>query len=92
MNVLTYTEARASFKQAMDNVCRDHEPTVITRQRGDHVVMLSLEDFNSMQETIYLLSSSKNAQRLYESIAQIKAGTAKTREIPAIEHKTKGEK
>lgn len=91
MNVLTYTEARASFKQAMDNVCRDHEPTVITRQRGEHVVMLSLEDFNSMQETIYLLSSPKNAQRLYESIAQIKAGTAKIREIPAIEHKTKSE-
>ncbi|MFM2317974.1 MAG: hypothetical protein RLZZ215_595 [Pseudomonadota bacterium] len=92
MNVLTYTEARASFKQAMDNVCRNHEPTVITRQRGDHVVMLSLEDFNSMQETIYLLSSPKNAQRLYESIAQIKAGTAKTREILAIEHKTESEK
>ncbi len=92
MNVLTYTEARASFKQAMDNVCRNHEPTVITRQRGDHVVMLSLEDFNSMQETIYLLSSPKNAQRLYESIAQIKAGTAKTRKIPAVEHKTESEK
>jgi antitoxin YefM len=92
MNVLTYTEARASFKQAMDNVCRNHEPTVITRQRGDHVVMLSLEDFNSMQETIYLLSSPKNAQRLYESIAQIKAGTAKTREIPAVEHKIESEK
>lgn len=91
MNVLTYTEVRASFKQAMDNVCRDHEPTVITRQRGEHVVMLSLEDFNSMQETIYLLSSPKNAQRLYESIAQIKAGTAKTREMPVIEHKTESE-
>jgi antitoxin YefM len=92
MNVLTYTEVRASFKKAMDDVCLYHEPTVITRQRGEHVVMLSLEDFNSMQETIYLLSSPKNAQRLMESIAQIKAGTAHYKGLPAIERKTESEK
>src|SRR5579863_4180094 len=64
MNVLTYSEARAGFKQAMDDVCRDHTPMLITRQSGENVVMVSLEDFNAMQETLYLLSSSKNAQRL----------------------------
>ncbi len=79
MNVLTFSEARASFKQAMDDVCNDHVPTVITRQRGEHVVMMSLADFNSMQETMYLLSSPKNANRLMESIAQLKAG--KTRKL-----------
>lgn len=85
MNVLTYTEARASFKQTMDDVCRHHEPTVITRQRGEHVVMMSLADFNSMEETMYLLSSPANAQRLMASIAQVKAGKAKIRELLAHE-------
>jgi len=85
MNVLTYSEARASFKQAMDDVCRHHAPTVITRQRGEHVVMMSLADFNSMEETMYLLSSPANAQRLMASIAQVKAGKAKIRELLAHE-------
>jgi antitoxin YefM len=92
MNVLSYSEVRASFKQVMDDVCVHHEPTVITRQRGEHVVMMSLEDYNSMQETIYLLSSPKNAQRLMESMAQIKAGTAKIRELAKIEHQAESEK
>lgn len=87
MNVLTYSEARAGFKQAMDDVCRDHEPTVITRQRGDHVVMMSLDDFNSMEETMYLLGNPKNAQRLMESIAQVKAGKSRQRELLTNEHK-----
>lgn len=86
MNVLTYSEARASFKQAMDDVCRDHDPMLITRQKGEHVVMMSLEDFNSMQETMYLLSSPKNAQRLMESIAQVKAGKARFRGLITNEH------
>lgn len=74
MNILTFSEARASFKQALDAVCKDHEPTVITRQRGEHVVMISLDDYNSMQETLHLLGSPKNAERLRQSIAEFKAG------------------
>ncbi|AQV99257.1 prevent-host-death protein (plasmid) [Cupriavidus necator] len=74
MNILTFSEARASFKQALDTVCKDHEPTVITRQRGEHVVMISLDDYNSMQETLHLLGSPKNAERLRQSIAEFKAG------------------
>ncbi|MGF6758605.1 antitoxin YefM [Paraburkholderia sp. GAS42] len=81
MNVLTYSEARAGFKQAMDDVCRDHTPMMITRQSGEHVVMVSLEDFNAMQETLYLLSSPKNAERLARSIAQVKAGKAIPRNL-----------
>lgn len=79
MNVLTYTEARASFKQTMDSVCLHHDPTIITRQRGEHVVMMSLADYNSMEETMYLLSSPRNAERLMRSIEQVKAGKAKER-------------
>lgn len=74
MNILTFSEARASFKQALDTVCRDHEPTVITRQRGEHVVMISLDDYNSMQETLHLLGTPTNADRLRRSIAEFKAG------------------
>ncbi len=81
MNILTFSQARAGLKQAMDDVCRDHEPAVITRQRGDHVVMLSLNDFNSMEETMYLTSTLANANRLRESIDQLKAGKAFTKGI-----------
>ncbi|RZT31352.1 antitoxin YefM [Cupriavidus agavae] len=81
MNVMTFSEARASFKQALDAVCRDHEPTVITRQRGEHVVLISLEDYNSMLETLHLLGSEKNAARLRESIAEFKAGKTVEREL-----------
>lgn len=78
---MTYSEARAGFKQAMDDVCRHHDPTVITRQRGDHVVMMSLEDYNSMEETMYLLGNPVNAERLMRGVEQVKAGRTKTREL-----------
>ena len=81
MNRLTFSEARASLKTVMDDVCKDHAPTVITRVSGEHVVMLSLSDFNSIEETMYLLGSAKNASRLMESIAQLKAGKAQLREL-----------
>lgn len=81
MNVLTYSEARASLKSVMDSVCHDHEPAVITRVGGDHVVMLSLQDYNSIEETLYLLGSANNAKRLMASIAQLKAGQTHIREL-----------
>jgi len=81
MNILTFSEARAGLKTVMDDVCRDHSPTVITRVNGEHVVMLSLSDFNSIEETLYLLGSAKNAKRLMESIAQLKAGKTKSRDL-----------
>jgi len=81
MNVLTFSEARASLKTVMDDVCKDHAPTIVTRVSGEHVVMLSLADFNSMEETMYLLSSANNAKHLMESIAQLKAGKSKPREL-----------
>lgn len=85
MNVLTFSEARASLKQTMDDVCNDHAPTVVTRQRGEHVVIMSLADFNSMQETLYLLSTPENAKRLTDSIAQLKAGKTQPLELVSDE-------
>jgi antitoxin YefM len=81
MNILTFSEARAGLKAVMDDVCTDHSPTVITRQSGAPVVMLSLADFNSIEETLHLLSSPKNASRLLASIEQLKAGKARMREL-----------
>ncbi len=81
MNILTFTQSRTSLKRVMDDVCKDHTPTIISRVNGEHVVMLSLADFNSMQETMYLLSSPANAQHLMESIAQLKAGKSQPREL-----------
>ncbi|WP_207884757.1 type II toxin-antitoxin system Phd/YefM family antitoxin [Pseudomonas sp. 30_B] len=81
MQVLTFTQARAGLKQTMDDVCRDHEPAVITRQRGEPVVMISLEDYNGMQETLYLLSSTANAQRLRESLDEVRAGKVQVKEL-----------
>lgn len=81
MNILTVSEARAGLKAVMDDVCTDHSPTVITRQSGEAVVILSLADFNSIEETLYLLGSPKNASRLLESLDQLKAGEARPREL-----------
>jgi antitoxin YefM len=92
MNILTFSEARAGFKQALDEVCRDHEPTVITRQRGDHVVLMSLDDYNSMQETLHLLGSPKNAERLRESIAEFKAGKTVLKDLLKDDAEAEGSK
>ncbi|MFC3338314.1 type II toxin-antitoxin system Phd/YefM family antitoxin [Paracandidimonas soli] len=89
MNVLTFSEARAGLKQVMDDVCADHEPAVITRLRGDHVVILSLADYNSMSETLHLLSSQKNARRLQESIQQLNAGRIASRNLVTDAAETK---
>ena len=81
MNVVNYSDARANLKAVMDGVTLDHVPTVITRQRGEAVVMISLSHWNSMEETDYLLSSPENARRLRESIAQMNAGKGVEREL-----------
>ncbi|PVZ29727.1 type II toxin-antitoxin system Phd/YefM family antitoxin [Pseudomonas sp. CC120222-01a] len=54
MHLLTFSEACADLKQTMDDVCRDHAPAVITRQRGEPVVIISLEDYNSIQQSMSL--------------------------------------
>lgn len=74
MDVVTFSEARKNFKAVMDRVVDDADFTVITRQGGKPVVMISLDEWNSIQETAYLLSSPKNATRLMQGIAQLDAG------------------
>ena len=64
MKAITYSNARANLAETMDQVFDDHAPVVITRKSGKNVVMLSVEDFDSWQETAYLLRSPANAKRL----------------------------
>lgn len=68
MNTITYSAAWSSLASAMKKVCEDHEPVIITRQKEESVVMISLEDFTALEETAYLLRVPKNARRLLESI------------------------
>ncbi|HXX81559.1 MAG TPA: type II toxin-antitoxin system prevent-host-death family antitoxin [Thermodesulfovibrionales bacterium] len=81
MNTITYSAARAGLAQTMKKVCKDHEPVIITRQKEESVVMLSLEDFTSLEETAYLLRVPKNAKRLLESIAELERGGGTLRRL-----------
>ncbi len=71
MEAITYTEARKNFSKTMHDVCENHQPVIITTQKQRPVVMMSLEDYNAIKETMHLLSSPKNAARLAKGIADI---------------------
>ena len=81
MDAITYTHARANLAGTMDRVCNDHEPVIITRNGDQSVVILSLEDFQALEETAYLLRSPANAKRLFKSIEQLEAGRGQAREV-----------
>ena len=74
MDAITYTQARKNFSSVMNEVCENHAPIIITRQSQKPVVMMSLEDYNAIEETLYLLRSPKNAQRLYKALDELKQG------------------
>ncbi|TCN78278.1 antitoxin YefM [Vibrio crassostreae] len=81
MNIVSFTEARNSLKSVLDRVVDDSDVTVITRRDSEDAVVMSLDHFNSIQETLYLMSSPKNAERLAESIAQLETGNTTVREL-----------
>jgi antitoxin YefM len=81
MDVTTYSEARANLKTLMDRVVEDRDPIVIARRRGQSVVMVSLDDWNAMQETNHLLSTPANAAELRASIAELDAGQGTERTL-----------
>jgi len=68
----------------MDQVCDDHDPVIITRNREQAVVMLSLADYESLQETAYLLKSPANARRLLESIEQLTKSIGPVKTLDSI--------
>ena len=81
MATITYSEVRSKLAEIMEKVCDDHAPIIITRKNSRSVVMLSLDDYEAMEETAFLLRSPKNARRLLESIAELESGGGKKREL-----------
>ena len=81
MDVLSYSDTRANLKAVMDKVVEDRSPIVITRQKAEAVVMVSLADWTAMEETLHLIASPKNAERLREAIDQLDAGGGTEREL-----------
>ena len=74
MIAANYTEFRTKLKSYLDSVENNNETLIIKRRTGNGTVMISLDEYNSIIETLHLLSSKKNADRLYESIKQMKEG------------------
>jgi antitoxin YefM len=81
MDSVSYTTARAELARVMDRVCDNHEPLVITRQGRQSVVLLSLDDYESMEETAYLMRSPENARRLVTAIADLEKGQGTERQL-----------
>ena len=80
MEAITYTAARQNLAKTMEKVCRDHAPVIVTRKSSNSVVIMSLEDFEALEETAYLLRSPINTRRLIESIAQLENGKGNEKE------------
>lgn len=81
MKVITYTEARNNFKTVLDRVTDDADYTVITRRDAEDTVVMSLEYFDSLLETVHLLKSPANAAHLARSIAQFHSSSAQERDL-----------
>jgi antitoxin YefM len=68
MDVLKFSDAKANLKRVMDRVVDDHAPMVVTRKGGESMVMISLADWPSVDETLHLISTSANAEALRSAI------------------------
>jgi antitoxin YefM len=77
MSHVSYTELRQNLKKHLDEVCKSRAPLVVTRPAGGSVVLLSLEEYESIEETLHLVRSPANAERLLRSIADADADAEK---------------
>lgn len=81
MKIISFTEARNSLKSVLDRVVNDADCTIITRRDSEDAVVMSLEYYESLMETVYLLKSPANAEHLRKSIAQYSQGKVKEKEL-----------
>jgi antitoxin YefM len=81
MGITTYTNFRQNLKTFLDKVFTDHSPLFVTRANGEDVVVLSKSDYESMQETFYLMKSPKNAERLLLGLEEFEKGLGQEREL-----------
>ena len=85
MNAITYTDLRQNLNTYMDKVIDDNDSIIITRENRDNVVLISYDEYSSLLETNYLLSTEANTEHLKKSIAQHRSGKIKTRELYEVE-------
>jgi antitoxin YefM len=85
MTAITYTAARENLASTMNRVCTDHNPVIITRNRDQAVIMISLDDYEALQETAYLLRSPANAKRLISAIQSLDSGKGTKRTLKNLE-------
>ena len=81
MESISYTSARSNLAKTMEKVCDDHAPIAITRKGEGAVVMISMDDYQALEETSYLLRSPKNTRRLIDSISELEGGNGKEKEL-----------
>lgn len=81
MNAVTLSEAKQNLEQLIDQVIADAEPTIVVSEGGQQVVFLSLDEYNSWKETLYLLSNPANAEHLRKSISEFQAGRVSARDL-----------
>lgn len=81
MKTMTYSESRARYAEVLNSVTDDREEVVVTRAGHDPVVIVSLEDYESLKETAYLLRSPANARRLLASIDELETGGGTVRDL-----------
>ena len=74
MNAVTLADAKENFERLIEQVIEDAEPTILCTEKGDKVVLVPLDEFNSWNETLYLLSNPANAAHLRQSIAEARGG------------------
>ena len=81
MKTMTYSESRARYAETLNAVTDDREEVIITRAGHAPVVMVALDDYESLKETAYLLRSPENARRLLTSIDRLEHGSGSVREL-----------
>ncbi len=81
MDAVSYSDLRQNLKSYLDKVYSDHDPLIITRKNNENLVLISINEYNSLMETNYLLSNDANAEHLKKSIEQYNNGNVKNREL-----------
>ena len=81
MEVVNFTEARNNLKSIFDNVCQNNEEIIVNRKNGENVVIISLDAYNALKETEYLLASKKNRKHLMDSIRELREGKGVEKEL-----------